>query len=687
MSDKTTVKAKKRSLKMVEDSPLTSRGKISILAYPELMKEWDWDANNAIGLVPQEVSYGIRTKANWKCQECSQLWLGEVKNRVSGAGAGCPRRRLHNNNTFADKNHELLKEFHPTKNKQDKGILYDCTPSSTRKFWWVCSVNYEHHWEASLGDRNKGTGCPYCAGIKVHPTNSFAFLHSELAKEWHPTLNVGKRAEDIVAHHGQQVWWLCKKNSQHKWETHTSDRINGSGCPYCSGRYPSPDNNLAFCFPKIATQLHPSKNGDLKAFDLTPKSSKNVWWLCPNEHSWQCVVSARTDKGRSCKECNLESAQKNAEKKLKIKKEKELKKKKLELERKQALQKKEHRIRRKQKQLKISRPNQRKANKNITVSSDKATTPTPFISLLEHSPHLILEWDQKLNNDVLLSELAYGSKKKYRWRCSLYPDHIWKAAPIDRTRRGKSECPYCKSLSIVRPDIAKFWHPVKNGTLTPLEVTPHSRKVVKWQCIDNPTHEWEKAVNLQTLAGKCSMCTGWPLEKYQLLLKDNRDIMSMSLPERYHILGSLGLLNSYNKGKVMIQGILMNLVTEQDVSSFIDDKDYAAKILKDLLNNPSLRNKFNRLYIPKKARIATLIRDNYTCQLCNKKDKPRHIDHFIPWVLGGAHHIDNFWVLCDTCNLSKGMRIPNSDMVTAWINSGRKLPKEYFALVKQQLII
>ena len=38
------------------------------------------------------------------------------------------------------------------------------------------------------------------------------------------------------------------------------------------------------------------------------------------------------------------------------------------------------------------------------------------------------------------------------------------------------------SLSETHPELAKQWHPTKNGELTPNDVTPGSSKIVWWKC-------------------------------------------------------------------------------------------------------------------------------------------------------------------------------------------------------------
>jgi hypothetical protein len=52
-----------------------------------------------------------------------------------------------------------------------------------------------------------------------------------------------------------------------------------------------------------------------------------------------------------------------------------------------------------------------------------------------------------------------------------------------------------------------------------------------------------------------------------------------------------------------------------------------------------------------KAR-AVFHRDGGRCRTCGKSDK-LHVDHIIPRAKGGSDSMDNLWLLCDQCNLSK----------------------------------
>ena len=63
-------------------------------------------------------------------------------------------------------NPNLAKQWHPTKN----GSLTprDVAPNSNKRVWWICEKG--HEWVALVLNRNRGTGCPYCAPQKIIDT-------------------------------------------------------------------------------------------------------------------------------------------------------------------------------------------------------------------------------------------------------------------------------------------------------------------------------------------------------------------------------------------------------------------------------------------------------------------------------------------------------------------------------------
>ena len=135
-----------------------------------------------------------------------------------------------------------------------------------------------------------------------HPKveKTLAHCHPEISKSWHPVKNGTLTPRDVSYGSGRKVWWLCEKG--HEWEATVNHRHKGQGCPYCSGRYASADENLALSNPDIARQWHPSKNPGLTPNDVRPGSHAKVWWLCSHGHEWESTVKNRV-LGKDCPYC------------------------------------------------------------------------------------------------------------------------------------------------------------------------------------------------------------------------------------------------------------------------------------------------------------------------------------------------------------------------------------------------
>lgn len=70
----------------------------------------------------------------------------------------------------------------------------------------------------------------------------------------------------------------------------------------------------------------------------------------------------------------------------------------------------------------------------------------------------------------------------------------------------------------------------------------------------------------------------------------------------------------------------------------------------------------HRAWKPSKVRMRAmrayvLDRDEHTCGWCGYSDASGlnlELDHIIPYKLGGFFVTSNLWVLCQSCNVSKG---------------------------------
>ena len=139
---------------------------------PELLIDWDYDANVTID--PTKVGRGSHEIASWKCHKCGYKWKAQIYNRANGRG--CPdcakkrraegqrKRALQKSGSLAERCPHLSEQWHPIKNGDLTPHLI--TPGSDHKAWWLCP-DCKHEWEASVGSRSRGAGCPKCAFKKV----------------------------------------------------------------------------------------------------------------------------------------------------------------------------------------------------------------------------------------------------------------------------------------------------------------------------------------------------------------------------------------------------------------------------------------------------------------------------------------------------------------------------------------
>ena len=274
---------------------------------PDLAAEWHPTLNRE--LTPQDVSPNSHKKIWWECSVCGNEWQSSPNSRSQGHG--CPvcsqRKEKREFKSLAKTYPNVAAEWHPTLNNviSPKRI----SPSSRKKYWWLCKV-CGGEWQASPAKRTKGTGCPFCSGRKVIPGKTdLQTLRPDIAKEWDQNKNKLQPSK-VGANSAEKVFWICPKG--HSYQAAVFSRTRGTGCPYCAGKKILQGfNDLATLFPGIASEWHPTKNGDLTAADVTAHSNKRVWWFCNKcGKEWQTTVSTRTYSGKD-RGCQCRGSKKN----------------------------------------------------------------------------------------------------------------------------------------------------------------------------------------------------------------------------------------------------------------------------------------------------------------------------------------------------------------------------------------
>jgi hypothetical protein len=211
--------------------------------------------------------------------------------------------------------------------------------------------------------------------LSLKNKKSIAETHPEVAKQWHPTKNGDLTPDDVTFGSDKRVWWKCDKGDDHEWQINVYKRSSGTGCPICSGKIVVVSNCLATVNPKLASEWHPTKNGELTPYDVTHTSNKKVWWKCPkgDDHEWESVIYNRSI-GTGCLICS---------------------------------------------------------NRKVVTSNMLSTT----------HPELAKEWHPTKNGDLTPNDVTKGSGKKVWWKCDKVDDHEWISSIDNKVKRNY--CPYC----------------------------------------------------------------------------------------------------------------------------------------------------------------------------------------------------------------------------------------------------
>jgi hypothetical protein len=212
-------------------------------------------------------------------------------------------------------------------------------------------------------------------------------------------------------------------------------------CSVCSGqRVVAGLNSLGDVMPRFIAEWDQDANGDLTPFTVSVGVSRKVGWICDRGHHYEAYIANRTIHGTGCRYCA--------------------------------------------------------ANAVLPGLNDLPTT----------HPKLAALWDNQANGDLKPTDVSAGSHTKIHLRCEL--GHPFIREPYNLVRTN-GRCPTCQGrelisgkndLATLRPDVAAWWHPSKNGDLTPDMVKVHSGLKVWWQCEQG--HEFQATVSNRTCRTK-----------------------------------------------------------------------------------------------------------------------------------------------------------------------------------------
>jgi glutaredoxin/DNA-directed RNA polymerase subunit RPC12/RpoP len=439
-----------------------------LVNFPNVAAEWDINKNN--NLFPEQFPPTSREKIWWICaNDKSHTWKASILSRTKGKGSKCPycANRIVNISNCLQKTHPgLAMEWNYQKNTKYNPT--NISAGSNTPVWWVCKDKHEWKTTPSLRSHQK-TGCPYCKRKKAIATTSIFVTHPELVSEWHPNKNGNLTPKDVLYGSGKKVWWRCRIDTNHIWVATPNSRTNRkSGCPKCSKpiRKVHPGRSLAYKFPKISKEWDIEKNNGVNPINVSAYTHEKHWWICNNGHTYECRVSDRTKKGNKCPYCS---------------------------------------------------------GKRVTA-----------LNSISSSHDIVNYWHLSLNGGKIPSDYHMKSNQKIWLKCREYKDHIWNVPVSNITRFAKVSCPFCSNrrLSVtnnvlmVRPDLAKEWHPSLNHKWTPENTIIYSTRKIWWVCSKYDDHIWTTTVNKRMSSSKtgCPFCYNYKNKSEEKLFNIVKEI-------------------------------------------------------------------------------------------------------------------------------------------------------------------
>ena len=223
-----------------------------------------------------------------------------------------------------------------------------------------------------------------------------------------------------------------------------------------------------------------------------------------------------------------------------------------------------------------------------------------FNDLASVRPDLAKQWHLTKNGNLRPTEVAVNSRKKVWWifpyddpETGRHHDFEWQASI--QSRNHGSGCPYLShqlirkgfnDLQTVNPELAKQWHPTKNGNLKPTEVTANSNKKVWWLLpYDDPKtgkhfdFEWQARVYDRNKGYGCPYLNGQAVwEGFNDLATMNPDIAAQWHPTKNGDLkptditsgskkkfGGYSLMMTQKQESILILNGRLQLIIEQNI--------------------------------------------------------------------------------------------------------------------------
>ena len=423
------------------------------------------------------------------------------------------------------------------KNKEENIDVFSLSRFSHIKVYWKCK-NCGTKFSKIVSNVKEEILCNSCSlkkGIskkylsRIDKEGSLAVKYPEIAKEWHPTKNGNLKPEMLTYASNKKVWWQCSKG--HEWEANISSRTGSNrGCPFCANQKVLKGyNDLATIFPEFLSEWNYERN-KVSPSEIIARTGKKYWWQCKLGHEYEVSPLDRFY-GRGCSICNTERSTSIGEKTILYYIQQNYNGEIISNYRDGKI---------KNKEIDIFLPNLLIGVEydGIYFHKNKLRDKEKDKICLENGIKIIHIAESKLEDKIEKNYIYYNVNKfnniewaihkllnilfgKKEYDVNISRDRIKIYNLIDYYEKEKS-------LLNNYPEIAKEWHPTKNGKLQPELVSYGSSKKVWWQC--KLGHEYEAIIYSRINGSGCPYCAG------QKVLKGYNDLKTKNpkLAKEWH---------------------------------------------------------------------------------------------------------------------------------------------------------
>ena len=366
--------------------------------------------------------------------------------------------------------------------------------------------------------------------------NDLATINPRLAKEWHPTKNHDLSPFDVTSGSGKKVWWLCPLG--HEYQVTIRDRhSDNTQCPICNAKSQTsfPEQAILFyvkkLYPDAISRYKEIFEHSMELDIYIPSIRLGIEFDGAKWHNSVTQFNRERKKYALCRAHNIRliRVKENTESRWwgvadliyyipKVRTYTKLE---------ETINAILDSIDRTSNMWTRTNPLCFHSSVRANLKKDRAAILNYLSdiknSLAEIRPDVVGCWDYHKNGNLSPRMFTVSSNQIVWWKC---PNcgHEWQCSINSMTRPGRYGCAECSksrrgasftkqvvkrvgSLAETMPNLAKEWHPIKNGILSPSDISSGHFKTVWWLC-PQCGYEWKASPSNRKKGSGCPCCSG-----------------------------------------------------------------------------------------------------------------------------------------------------------------------------------